>query len=313
MSRKIVVLFALIILLVMAGCRDGEQAAPLVDEEAVAAPTLTAEPAPADADVSTGSADAGDASTASANGVVISEVLLGVPGNNNQEFIELYNASEMAVDLDGYSLWYQLDAGQEEQQVFGWAGRAEVPPLGHLLLVQEGQDFGLTPDGIYGTPLSQRKGGLALRDADGQAISLFGWGDAPEGFVAGTGMAAISDGASMERLPGGEAGHGVDSGDNSADFAANSAPNPQNSGSPAAPLAADHLIVSLSAPEVVEPGVEFDLVVTVENQGANAAQNVQAALPMFAGFTLVNAPDGAEEEDGLLSWIIPDTGCRRLG
>ena len=301
MSRKTAALFALIILLALAGCRDQEPVALEGEETAVAAPTLTAEPEP-EAEVALVEADL---STGSGGVVVISEVLVGVPGDNNREFIELYNASETGINLDGYSLWYQVDAGQEQQQVYTWEGRAELPPLGHLLLVQEGQDLGLTPDAFYSTPLSQRKGGLALRDAHGQAVAMFGWGDAPEGFVAGAAAAVPGDGASMERLPGGDAGHGVDSGDNTADFAANSTPNPQNSGSPATPLAEDHLLVSLAAPQTVEPGVEFDLLVTVENQGIHAANDVEVALPMVAGFPLLNGPEGAVEADGLLSWKIP--------
>ena len=40
---------------------------------------------------------------------LISEVLTGAPGNNNLEFIELYNAGNTApIDLKGWSVWYML-------------------------------------------------------------------------------------------------------------------------------------------------------------------------------------------------------------
>src|SRR4030066_248124 len=48
-----------------------------------------------------------------ANPVVISEVLGGIQGNNNYEFVELFNRSTLAVDLRGWSLWYRLPNSQE--------------------------------------------------------------------------------------------------------------------------------------------------------------------------------------------------------
>ena len=118
------------------------------------------------------------------------------------------------------------------------------------------------------------KGAWSCAMQRGETVAQFGWGDAPDGFVTGDAVAVPADGASMERLPGGEAGHGVDTWDNAADFVANNSPNPQNSGSPATPLAEDHLLVSLQAPQVVEPGVQFELLVTVENQGTDTAQDI---------------------------------------
>ncbi|MBE0688134.1 MAG: hypothetical protein IH585_19225 [Anaerolineaceae bacterium] len=39
--------------------------------------------------------------------LVISEILAGVEGNNNLDFIELYNPTQEMENLQGYSLWYQ--------------------------------------------------------------------------------------------------------------------------------------------------------------------------------------------------------------
>ncbi|MDX1413921.1 MAG: lamin tail domain-containing protein, partial [Candidatus Promineifilaceae bacterium] len=302
---------------VAAEAAEGDEAdaaqADTTEAEPVETGTPEAEPVAAEAAEGDGS-DAAQAytpeaepvaATSTATGVVFSEILIAVPGDNNREFIELYNPTETAVDLNGHSLWYRLDVDQEEVLLYTWEERAEVPPLGHYLLAREGQDFGLTPDVVFDAPLSQRKGGLVLRNAEGETVSQFGWGEAPEGFVAGTAVQALSDGASMERLPGGDAGHGTDSGDNAADFTAREEPNPQNSGSPATPLAGDHLLVSLAAPAEVEPGVEFDLVINVENQGTQDAPEITVALPTIPEFTLVTAPPGAEEAEGLLSWSLP--------
>ena len=77
--------------------------------------------------------------------IVISEFIPGVPGDNNYEFIELYNAGTEAVDLRGWSLWYRMADNQEEKRVFFWTTRTDVPGYGHYLLVRAGQDVGVVP------------------------------------------------------------------------------------------------------------------------------------------------------------------------
>ena len=103
-------------------------------------------------------------------GILISEVLPGVHGvNNNLEFIELYNAGTEALDLNGWSLWYRLDDNKDEQLVYAWESRADIPGHGHFLLVRAGQDVGNIGDAGYEQSLFEMKGGLALRD-DAQVI-----------------------------------------------------------------------------------------------------------------------------------------------
>ena len=188
-----------------------------------------------------------------------------MPGGNSSEFIELYNAGSEPVDLMGWSIFYLLGEGQEEALVYRWADTAVIPPQGHVLLVHEGQEFGVAADGFFSQSLFERKGGLLLRNKTQQTVDLLGWGDAPAEFTAGTAIAAPTGGASLERLPGGAAGNGQNSGDNSTDFMALASPNPQNSGSPITPQPTDYLSIAVTAPEVVEPGTEFVLAVTVTN------------------------------------------------
>ena len=52
------------------------------------------------------------------DGVFFSELLPGVPGGNSHEFIELYNAGSEPVDLMGWSIFYLLGEGQEQELVF---------------------------------------------------------------------------------------------------------------------------------------------------------------------------------------------------
>lgn len=51
---------------------------------------------------------------------MISEVLTGVEGNNQADFIELYNAGSEIADLQGFSLWYQLNDSGEEILLYHW-------------------------------------------------------------------------------------------------------------------------------------------------------------------------------------------------
>ncbi len=278
------------LLLLLAACQDAannpSQPTPVpetVNEETA----VTASPASSSADVT------------------ISEVLLGAPGNNNREFIELYNPRETAVDLQGWSLWYRSRADQEPEAVLRWTTPSEIPPLGHLLLARTGEDFGLIADAYFDVPLSNRRGGLILRDGGGNDVATLGWGeDAPPDYFAGTPAAPPTDGASLERLPGGDAGNGQDTGSNAADFAANAAPTPQNSGSPMTPAAGRRLVLHLDVPETVEPGAAFAYTVRVENPGETAVANVTVTIPIPDYFTILTLPNGTQEDGGIVQWVV---------
>jgi len=68
--------------------------------------------------------------------ILISEVFTGVEGNNQADFIELYNAGTTIADLNGYSLWYQLNDSSEEIILYQWTEETLVPPLGYYALIQ---------------------------------------------------------------------------------------------------------------------------------------------------------------------------------
>ena len=84
-----------------------------------------------------------DSPTESNVPVVISEVMAGNPGNNNYEFIELYNSSERVADLNGLSLWYRLPTSEEDMLVYKWVSESLVPGRGHYLLSRVGEDIGI--------------------------------------------------------------------------------------------------------------------------------------------------------------------------
>ncbi|MFQ5437128.1 MAG: lamin tail domain-containing protein, partial [Anaerolineae bacterium] len=291
MTHKRTFLLITILLIMLAACNTEPEATPTPEPPATAVPPQPepepTEPAPQMAD-----------------GVVISEMLPGIEGNNLYEFIELYNGGDTAVDLNGWSLWYRIGPDRDEELVAAWDTETLVPPAGHYLLLHEGQDFDIVPDAVFTASMSPRKGGLALRDPDGNVVDAFGWGEAPDGFV--TGAAAIpAANASLERLPGGDLGNGQATGSNADDLAANSAPSPQNSGSPLTPAPDKSLALAWTMPEVVTPGEIFGVEMTVNNQTGEAVTDVLVSAPVSANFVVAEMPEGAELADGRVQWTIP--------
>lgn len=285
MSKKLPWLVPLIVLLALAGCGRAEPS-PVAPSPTMAAPTHTPEPTLAP--------------PASA-GVLFSQVLPGVHGvNNNLEFVELYNAGPAAVDLDGWSLWYRLDDGKEEQAVYRWRGRADLPAYGYYLLAREGQEVGALADAGFDVSLFEKRGGLALRDPDGETVDAVVWGEGPESYLAAAGANAggtapvPEEGASLVRSVDDD-GWGL-----------NPAPDPHNSGDTPQILPESGLALGLDLPPVVGPGEEFEYRFEVRNEGDVAVPDLLVRLPLPSEFEVLDLPQGAVEEDGWLEWNLPE-------
>ncbi len=299
MTKRLVIIVLVSLVLAVSGCNSDVEPTPT----AVPTPTLTLPP--------TATTETEDTPPDSAipSDILISEVLLGVPGNNQQEFIELYNTREEALNLEGWTLIYRLKDDQDEQLVIAWETGNEIPGLGHYLLAKEGQAVGAIPDAVFSLSLSERKGGLLLRAPGGDVIDRVGWGDdAPQGYFAGSPATAVRDGGSLERLPGGADGNQTNHGDNAADFIINAAPNPQNSGSPMTPFPPDTLAIRLETPDTVAPSQTFDYQLIIENLASVAAANVRVSVPVPDSFTVLDMPAGAVREAGRVQWTIPQIG-----
>lgn len=225
-------------------------------------------------------------------GVLISELLPGVPGNNNLEFVELYNAGPDVVDLKGWSLWYRMADDQEERRLTIWGKPTQLPRYGHLLLAREGEDVGAVADGTFDVPIFERRGGLQLRDAEGEVVDTLGWGDAPVSFVRDVPAPAPEAGASLERLPGGVAGNAQDTDDGTADFQSRKEPLPQNSGAPTTPEPADALVIEALLPASVAPGGAMPVTVVVENRVGRDLGALQVAVPLPEGITVLSEVRG---------------------
>ncbi len=246
--------------------------------------------------------------------LVISEVQAGATGNNNLEFIELYNATAAPLDLEGYALAYRLATSQEDTLIYAWAENTPVPAHGHYLLVRVGQEdaIGVVADAEFDQSLNTKGGGLALLNPQGQIVDSVGWGNAPEAFVEGSPAPVPENDTSIERLPGGEEGNFGDTGDNSADFVVNPAPDPQNVGSLPTPVEAERFFITLVAPSTVEPGAQFDYELEVTNHTGNTTHDVQIVFTVPLSLTIVSASDGGEvrglpsASGGAVQWTLAE-------
>ena len=295
MFKRLLLLIILSALLILIACTTDTATEPTAKVEA--SPTAETEstdaPAPPEAPI-------GEPS------VLISEVLTGIEGNNNVEFIELTNTgTETPFDLKGWSIWYKLADGQDEVIVIRWTDHALVPPQGHYVLGRTGYEIGITPDTIFETPMVHPKGGLQLRMTDGTVVDSLAWGDGPADFAEGNLAAAPENGQSLERSPSGDAGNFVDTNDNAADFIINAAPNPQNTGSDLTPDPVTKLKVEVSAPETAAPGNAFEYTLSVTNDTGQNISGVSVQLPIPLDLAIPNPPADVTISDQATFWGMP--------
>lgn len=124
--------------------------------------------------------------------VVINEIHYHPDSNTEEvEFVELYNAGAMAVDLDGWS----LDGGIE----YTFTGKVLLGPGAYLVVSENPADvqsrFGVTSYGPFEGSLSNEGEAVALRDDTGEMIDEVDYGcDFPWP------TAANGEGASMELI-----------------------------------------------------------------------------------------------------------------
>jgi hypothetical protein len=241
--------------------------------------------------------------------ILISEALAGIEGNNNLEFIELYNTSSEMQDLKGWSLWYRLASSVEDLPVHHFEEHAYIAPYGHYLMGRADEDLGVVVDAIFNQALNLSGGGLELRRPTGERADALGWGSSPALFTEGEPAAALKNGSSLERAPGGKLGNGEDSDRNAADFHLNPTPSPQNSGSPAAPVQKRRLSIHLNGPENIEPGSSLNYLLRVSNPTDEVLEDILVEIPVPEGLEVETLPDGTEFEDGRILWAVSSLGA----
>ncbi|HEY8921169.1 MAG TPA: lamin tail domain-containing protein [Candidatus Limnocylindria bacterium] len=202
--------------------------------------------------------------------LVVSEVMTG-GASASDEFVELYNPSSTMLPLEGLELVYVTASGATVTRKASWAAGAPGIPRGaHLLLANSAGIFAGLADVAYANGLAATGGSVALRVIGAAtAIDAVGWGSATSTWLETRPAPAPAAGSSLERLPGASLGSGQDTNDNLIDFVIQSAPDPQNSGSPPIPVPSDSPVqtgspapsgsAEPSASQTTEPSVEPSL------------------------------------------------------
>jgi len=234
--------------------------------------------------------------------ILISEVFTGEEGNNQADFIELYNTGTQIADLKGFSLWYRLTADSEEILVHRWTETALIPPLGYYALALEGQHFSEVPDASFSQPLVPNRGGLSLREGD-QVEDQLAWGSGPASMAESNPASALLPGYSLARCWGPNTDKNADTNDNLVDFSLNPTPNLQNTGSLINHDSALALNYTIEFPPVIQPGILFDARFIIQNRTNQTLENLWFTLPLPDVFTLQESA-GYQLEGSQLSWKI---------
>jgi predicted extracellular nuclease len=149
------------------------------------------------------------------SGLLMSEVVTGGTSASD-EFIEIYNAADVAIDLGGLELVYVTSTGSTVTKKQSWTSLS-VPSHRHLLVANSSGRWATGADGLYSGGLSATGGSVVLRTTAGAVVDSLSWGDASSTFVEGSPGVSPPASSSLERKPGGAAGNATDSNTNSAD------------------------------------------------------------------------------------------------
>ena len=177
--------------------------------------------------------------------VVISEFRVRGPNGGSDEFVELYNLASSPVDISGWKLKGSNNAGTVSVRATVPSGKI-IPAHGHYLFTNSSTSGGpysgsVAGDETYATGITD-DGGIAITLPDDTIVDQAGLSSG-SAYKEGTPLASLGTSnldRSYERKPGGAAGSGQDSDNNSADFQLIAPSDPQNtssapSGSPTNP------------------------------------------------------------------------------
>ena len=183
--------------------------------------------------------------------IVISEVQIGGTYASD-DFIELYNSGDTAVDLSGWVIKKRTRLGTESIVVTIPSGKI-IPAKGFFLWANSNNNFATSIGAdVSSTAEIDVNESIALFDNTGTRIDAVAWGNRPQlnPFVEGSRFGSNpSYGGSIERKananstsstmgPGGSdefAGNGYDTDNNSTDFVLRTVSQPQNTSSPTEP------------------------------------------------------------------------------
>lgn len=151
--------------------------------------------------------------------VVISEVMTGYIDSLSREFVELYNNSDQAVALAGWTVEYKSATGKTWTRKASFAEAATLAPGQYIVVsTDQGAEHLLT------SGMSQTGGNIRIRKPGGITVDQVAWGDGDS--AEGSAVDAPAVGQSMVRASCDRAELLCDSDSNYDDFELSTAPSP---------------------------------------------------------------------------------------
>jgi Lamin Tail Domain len=156
--------------------------------------------------------------------------MTGTSGSATDEFVEIVNPTDSAIDAGGYRVAYRSSSGTSDTVLATLPLGTTIAAHGFYLLGGAGYSGTHPADQSFATGLAASAGGLGLRDATATLVDSVGYGTATNAFVEGSAApappAAAAPGKSAGRMP-----DGHDTDNNSADFSVLTSPSPGASNS----------------------------------------------------------------------------------
>ena len=162
---------------------------------------------------------------------MISEFRTRGPSGGNDEFVELYNASAAPVDISGWKIWGSNASGTVSARTTIPAN-VSLEPGCHYLATNSGTagySGGISGNATYSTGITD-DGGIAITRPDNTIVDQVGLSSG-SAYKEGVPLASLGSSnlnRSYERKPGGADGNGIDTDNNSSDFALITPSTPQN-------------------------------------------------------------------------------------
>jgi hypothetical protein len=171
-----------------------------------------------------------------ANHLVISEVLVGIGDNNDNEFVELYNPTKQAINISDAGLWVKLAirdaAGTTVTLPIDYVeGRTTtIQPGGYYLIANDNGSYSASADARYSDDLGRLEDNNSVAlVTDTATIDLLGWGFQALGGGDLKSYTTNPDyGSSLQRKPGMSEGNGVDTDDSNNDFTVSATLTPKS-------------------------------------------------------------------------------------
>ncbi len=154
--------------------------------------------------------------------------ITGGSGQTGDDFIEIYNPNEAAINLNGYRLVKRTKTGTSDTSIKSWTSDIVISPRGYYLWANSDYvDIPATPDGTTSASIANDNGiAIRLGAADtGTIIDSVGWGNAENIFFEGSRLSNPGANQSWSRKQ--NNGSFMDTDNNEYDFELKTCPDPK--------------------------------------------------------------------------------------